>query len=102
MSENPVDVKMPNSLNALWSMMLPGLGQMFKGQIMAGIIWSAATASGYFAFFWPGLLIHALCIIDAAVNRGSQSWIGVESWPQRFGLLALVVTLLFYIYYRNI
>ena len=93
---------MPIALTAVWSMMLPGLGQMLKGQIMAGIIWSVLVAAGYYAFFWPGLALHALCILDAAFNRGRESWLGLATWPRRLAFLAMVGALLGYIYYRNV
>ena len=89
---NPVDYETPNSLAAVWSMMLPGLGQMMKGQIMPGIIWAFLTAGGYYAFFWPGITIHILCVLDAALNKG------VKSWKQ---FVIIVPLLLMYIIYRN-
>ena len=99
---NPADHKVDNSIAAIWSMMLPGLGQLMKGQIMPGIFWALITGFGYFSYFWPGLMIHAVCIIDAAFNKGDNSWIGIDTWPKRFTFLALVAALLIYIYYRNI
>jgi hypothetical protein len=101
-NSNPVDRPMPIALTAVWSMMLPGLGQMLKGHIMGGIIWSLSVAAGYYAYFWPGLVLHGLCILDAAFNRGKESWLGLSTWPQRLGLFTLVAVLLGYIYYRNI
>ena len=100
-TNNPVDTKIPNSLAAVWTMMLPGLGQMMKGQVMPGVIWAIGTAGGYYAFFWPGLVIHTLCILDAAFNKGAESWLSLETWPKRIGFLAMVGALIFYVYYRN-
>lgn len=101
MTTGPIDYKTPNALAAIWSMMLPGLGQMMKGQILPGIFWAALVAGGYYAFFWPGLIFHTLCILDAAFTKGHGSWLGLESWPQRFFFLAMVAGLLAYIYFRN-
>lgn len=101
MQKNPVDHEVDNSIAAIWSMMLPGLGQMMKGQIMPGLIWAGAVGFGYFAFFWPGLVLHAFCIIDAAVNKGKNSWIGFDTWPKRIAFVCLVLALLVYIVYRN-
>lgn len=98
---NPVDVKVDNSIAAIWSMMLPGLGQLMKGQIMPGIFWALFTGFGYFSFFWPGLFIHGLCIIDAAFNKGNNSWIGFDTLPKKLGFIALVLALIAYTWIRN-
>lgn len=94
-------MKVDNALCAIWSMMLPGLGQLLKGQVIPGVIWAVLTGSAYFTFFWPGLMIHAACILDAALNKGPNSWIGVKSWPQRIIIAVIIVALLIYIYIRN-
>lgn len=101
MSENPVDHKVDNSIAAIWSMMLPGLGQLMKNQIMPGIFWALFTGFGYFAFFWPGLIIHGLCILDAAFNKGENSWIGFDTWPKRISFALLLIFLITYIVIRN-
>lgn len=102
MSDNPVDHKVPNSLAAIWSMMLPGLGQLMKGRIMPGIFWAVLVASGYYAYFWPGLILHALCILDAAFYSNEESFLALDSWGKRFSFLFLIIALVGYIYYRNI
>lgn len=101
MNKNPVEFSPPHSVSAVWSMMLPGIGQLMKGQVMAGIIWAVLVGSGYFFFFWPGLILHACCILDAALNKGPSSIFEFKTWPKRLGLLTLVVFLLFYIVLRN-
>lgn len=101
MSDNPVDHKVDNSIAAIWSMMLPGLGQLMKNQIMPGIFWALFTGFGYFAFFWPGLIIHGLCILDAAFNKGENSWIGFDTWPKRICFALLLIFLITYIVIRN-
>lgn len=101
MDENPIHGKVDNSIAAVWSMMLPGLGQLMKGQIMPGIFWALFTGFGYFSFFWPGLIIHGLCILDAAFNKGENLWIGVDTLPKKLAFAALLLTLISYIVYRN-
>src|SRR3954465_7425363 len=96
-SENPVNTKVDNSIAAIWSMMLPGLGQLMKGQIMPGLIWAFFVGFGYFAFFWPGLVIHAFCILDAAFNKGDNSWIGFDTLIKKLLFAALVIALIAYI-----
>jgi TM2 domain-containing membrane protein YozV len=100
-SDNPIEYTTPNSLAAIWSMMLPGLGQMMKGQVMAGVIWGALVSSGYFAYFWPGLTFHALCILDAALYKGTGSFLSLGTWKKRFAFIGLIAFLLIYIVFRN-
>ncbi len=83
-------------------MMLPGLGQMMKDQVMPGIFWAALVAGGYYAFFWPGLVFHALCILDAAFSKGHESMMDLTSWPKRILFVAMIAALVGYIYYRNV
>lgn len=101
MNKNPVDTKVDNSIAAIWSMMLPGLGQLMKGQTMPGIFWAIFVGAGYFAFFWPGLILHTFCILDAAFNKGENSWIGFDSIYKKIAFIALILALLTYIVIRN-
>lgn len=98
---NPVDYKTPNSLASIWSMMLPGLGQMMKGQIMAGLIWAFLVAGGYYAFFWPGIILHTLCILDAAFIKGEESFLSLSNWKRRLSFLGTVAAMVAYVFLRN-
>lgn len=100
-TNNPIDYNTPNSLAAVWSMMLPGLGQMMKGRIMPGIFWAILVSSGYFSYFWPGITLHALCILDAAFYKGNGSFIDLDTWPKRLAFSGLILFLLGYIIIRN-
>jgi TM2 domain-containing membrane protein YozV len=53
-------------LAAFLSFFLPGLGQLYKGQILNGIVWFFVVAVGYMALILPGLLLHLFCIIGVA------------------------------------
>jgi TM2 domain-containing membrane protein YozV len=53
-------------LAAVLSFFLPGLGQLYKGQILNGIVWFFTVGLGYMALILPGLLLHLFCIIGAA------------------------------------
>lgn len=101
LAKNPVDYNTPNSLAAIWSMMLPGLGQMMKRRYMAGLLWAMLVAGGYYAFFWPGIIMHGLCILDAALYKGNGSLIDLATWPKKLAFLTLVLFLLAYIIIRN-
>lgn len=53
-------------LAAVLSFLVPGLGQIYKGQIVNGIVWFCLVGLGYLALVLPGLLLHFLCIVGAA------------------------------------
>ena len=66
MNQNPVDTDVDNWLAAVFSMMLPGLGQMLKRRIIPGIVWSVVVGGGYLVNGWLGMGVHVLCILEAA------------------------------------
>ena len=47
------------------SFFIPGLGQIYKGQIGAGIFLLIFTVIGYLVFIVPGLVIHLIAVIGA-------------------------------------
>jgi len=51
---------------ALLSFIIPGLGQLYKGQIGTGILWFVVVIIGYALFVVPGLILHIICIVTAA------------------------------------
>jgi hypothetical protein len=51
---------------AVLSFFIPGLGQIYKGQIINGLTWLFFTALGYACFVFPGIFLHLLCILGAA------------------------------------
>jgi predicted RNA-binding Zn-ribbon protein involved in translation (DUF1610 family) len=54
---------------AFLSFLIPGLGQLYKGQIINGIVWFVVVAIGYVAFIVPGLILHFCCVIGAATGN---------------------------------
>jgi TM2 domain-containing membrane protein YozV len=52
----------------LLSCFIPGLGQMYKGHIIRGVLWFLFTAAGYVLFIVPGLVLHILCALSAAMG----------------------------------
>lgn len=50
---------------AVLSVLIPGLGQVYAGRLVAGGIWFLATGIAYWAVLLPGFLAHALCIWSA-------------------------------------
>ena len=53
---------------ALLSFLLPGAGQMYKGQVFNGIAWFLFVLVGYCCFVLPGLILHLCCIGGAAAG----------------------------------
>jgi hypothetical protein len=45
-------------LAAVLSFFVPGLGQLYKGQIINGIVWFFLVGLGYLALVLPGLVLH--------------------------------------------
>jgi TM2 domain-containing membrane protein YozV len=51
---------------ALLSFLFPGLGQLYKGQVINGLVWMVVVIIGYVCLVIPGLILHLCCIIGAA------------------------------------
>jgi TM2 domain-containing membrane protein YozV len=52
-------------LAAVLSFFVPGLGQLYKGQILNGIVWFFLVGMGYVALILPGLVLHFFCVLAA-------------------------------------
>ena len=50
------------------SLFLPGLGQVYKGQPINGLVWLVLTIIGYVLFIVPGLILHLCCVIGAGMG----------------------------------
>jgi TM2 domain-containing membrane protein YozV/ribosomal protein S27E len=60
----------PNAgIAAVLSLFFPGAGQIYREKIGVGIAWFIAVTIGYICFVIPGLILHAICIYDAASNE---------------------------------
>jgi TM2 domain-containing membrane protein YozV len=59
---------------AVLSVLIPGLGQVYSGRLLAGALWFLATGFAYWAILVPGFLIHALCIWSAYAS--ARDWTG--------------------------
>lgn len=59
----------PNpAIALLLSLIIPGLGQLYKGQALAGAMWFVLVIIGYCFLIVPGLILHAICCIAAAIG----------------------------------
>jgi len=61
-------------LAAVLSVVIPGLGQVYSGRLVAGGLWFLAASFGYWAVLVPGLLIHGLSVWFA--YRDARRWRG--------------------------
>ena len=59
---------------AVLSVLIPGLGQLYSGRLLAGALWFLGTGLAYWAVLLPGFLVHALCIWSA--YHGARDWDG--------------------------
>jgi len=57
---------------AVLSFLIPGLGQIYKGQILSGIAWLIFVPIGYLFFIFPGAILHLFCIIGASMGDPMQ------------------------------
>jgi TM2 domain-containing membrane protein YozV len=53
---------------AVLSLVIPGAGQMYKGQIFNGLLWLVLVVLGYVFFVVPGIVLHLFCIIGASMG----------------------------------
>ena len=59
---------------AVLSVLLPGLGQVYAGNLLSGAVWFLATSFFYWAVLLPGFLCHALCVWCA--YQAAKDWDG--------------------------
>ncbi|MBN2831438.1 MAG: hypothetical protein JXL82_04095 [Candidatus Omnitrophica bacterium] len=50
---------------AFMSFLIPGLGQIIKGQVGKGILIFVVILTGYFLMIIPGIIMHIIAICDA-------------------------------------
>ena len=52
---------------AVLSFFIPGLGQLYKRQLISALLWFIVVPIGYF-FCFPGFILHFFCIVGAAMG----------------------------------
>ncbi|MBI3463002.1 MAG: hypothetical protein HY000_08070 [Planctomycetes bacterium] len=52
----------------LLSLVIPGLGQLYKGQVINAVVWLVVVVIGYVAFIIPGVVLHLCCIVGAGMG----------------------------------
>lgn len=58
---------------AVLSLVIPGAGQIYKGQLGVGLLWLFFVTVGYLLMIVPGLLLHIICIATAAQGDPTRS-----------------------------
>jgi len=53
------------ALAAVLSLLVPGAGQLYTGNVISGLLWFVLVAAGY-SLVLPGLFLHMICIATAA------------------------------------
>lgn len=96
MNSNPVDGKVDNSIACIFTMMLPGLGQLLKNEIIPGIIWALVVGGGYLINGYLGLAFHVLCILDAALLTNKNEWFKSMSMLKKFAMFSGLSLLVLY------
>ena len=59
---------------AVLSVIVPGLGQLYAGRLLAAALWFLGTGFAYWAVLLPGFLVHAVCIWSA--YHSAKDWDG--------------------------
>jgi predicted nucleic acid-binding Zn ribbon protein len=67
-SFSPPRRKWEPGIAAVLSFFIPGLGQIYKGNVVSGLLWMVATFIGYLLLIIPGLILHFFCILTAAMG----------------------------------
>jgi uncharacterized OB-fold protein len=62
----PVPASFSPGVAAVLSFFIPGAGQIYRGKIAKGLVWLVCVLAGYAAFIFPGIILHIICIVNAA------------------------------------
>lgn len=68
---------------AVLSFLIPGLGQVYKGQIGLGLVLLIITIAGYMALIVPGVVIHIGVILNAYNGRRPGDSVGSATATSR-------------------
>ena len=59
------------------SVLIPGLGQLYKEEVIPAILWFVVTLIGYALYVLPGIIVHIFCIVDAG-NLADKKKVGIK------------------------
>lgn len=57
---------------AVLSLVIPGAGQIYKGQLANGLTWLVFVILGYALSVVPGIILHVCCIVRAYTTDSSK------------------------------
>lgn len=57
---------------AVLSLVIPGAGQIYKGQLANGLTWLVFVILGYALFILPGIILHLCCVVGAYTTDSSK------------------------------
>jgi TM2 domain-containing membrane protein YozV len=66
-------IRPSDTVAAVLSLIIPGAGQIYKGRTIMGLVWLVVTVLGYLTLVVPGMLLHFICIFQAAGMEPSDS-----------------------------
>ena len=69
----PPERKWSPGVAAVLSLVIPGAGQIYKGQILRGLVWLFVVVLGYFLFIIPGVILHIVCIVGATSGNPTKT-----------------------------
>ena len=58
------------------SLLVPGLGQLYKGEAFTALCFFVIVPLGYLLFVIPGIILHIVCICEACMGDPYER----ESW----------------------
>lgn len=58
---------------AVLSFFIPGAGQVYKGKVLGGLVWFFFVVVGYAILVIPGIILHLICIFNAASGTPKES-----------------------------
>jgi hypothetical protein len=85
----PADRAPSPGVAAVLSFFVPGLGQIYRGNLGGGLLWLVSTAAGYAVFIIPGIALHLACIASAygsqpkSMPPASAPWVDTRTPEQR-------------------
>lgn len=66
-STTPMVSATPNpAVAGVLSLIVPGAGQLYAGHPVSAVMWFVVVSIGYLLLIVPGVILHALCIAQAA------------------------------------
>jgi hypothetical protein len=80
------------------SVLIPGLGQLYKEQVIPAILWFIVTLIGYAAFILPGVVLHIFCLVDAG-KVGTEKNAGMSLIGYFLLVIASILAAMLFMFY---